>query len=240
MSETDCRQLGVFENVHNFIVAGSNDELTDEHWTSFERLLQESDDACRLYAQYVGVSVLLPSILSAISSEESPTSNVFSPERHEPVVHLGPTFLSTALHGTVGWFSSGWPVAYLIATVISGIALVIGALTPVSQPEQVAGQSSVPSRVDAEPKTELVGRITGMVDCKWMENPKPEIRNPKQIENQKSEIRNQKSVVSLGDEFALASGLMEITYDTGAKVILQGPMAYEVESRAAGICRLAS
>ena len=34
----------------------------------------------------------------------------------------------------------------------------------------------------------------------------------------------------LGDKFALASGLMEITYDTGAKVILQGPVTYEVES----------
>ena len=37
-------------------------------------------------------------------------------------------------------------------------------------------------------------------------------------------IRNPKSLVSLGDKFALASGLMEITYDTGAKVILQGPV----------------
>ena len=48
------------------------------------------------------------------------------------------------------------------------------------------------------------------------------------IRNQKSEIRN--LLVSLGDKFALASGLMEITYDTGAKVILQGPVTYEVES----------
>ena len=34
--------------------------------------------------------------------------------------------------------------------------------------------------------------------------------------------------------YALASGLMEITYDTGAKVILQGPVTYEVESAAGG------
>ena len=67
-----------------------------------------------------------------------------------------------------------------------------------------------------------------------MENLKSEIRNPKQIGNQKSEIRNQKSLVSLGDKFALSSGLMEITYDTGAKVILQGPVTYEVESAAGG------
>ena len=37
-------------------------------------------------------------------------------------------------------------------------------------------------------------------------------------------------VVSLGQKYELASGLMEITYDTGAKVILQGPVTYEVES----------
>ena len=48
------------------------------------------------------------------------------------------------------------------------------------------------------------------------------------------------SLVSLGDKFALRSGLMEITYDTGAKVILQGPVTYEVESAAAAISRSAS
>ena len=149
-----------------------------------------------------------------------------------------PGFLSNVAYGTVGYFSSGWPLAYLVATVISGIALVIGSLTPVSQPVQVARQPSVPSRLTVEPKMELVGRITGMVDCKWTENPKSEIRNPKQIANRKSEIRNQKSVVSLGDKFALASGLMEITYDTGARVILQGPVSYEVESAAGGFLSL--
>ena len=59
-----------------------------------------------------------------------------------------PTFLSTTLHGTVGYFSSGWPVAYLVATVIFGIGLLIGSLMHVSQPVQVARQSSSPSRVD--------------------------------------------------------------------------------------------
>ena len=38
------------------------------------------------------------------------------------------------------------------------------------------------------------------------------------------------SCVPLGRKYELASGLMEITYDTGAKVILQGPVTYEVES----------
>ena len=40
--------------------------------------------------------------------------------------------------------------------------------------------------------------------------------------------------MSLGRQFKLESGLMEITYDTGARVILQGPVTYEVESAAGG------
>ena len=43
-------------------------------------------------------------------------------------------FLATTFHGTVGYFSSGWPVAYLVATVIFGIGLLIGSVMPVFQP----------------------------------------------------------------------------------------------------------
>ena len=81
-----------------------------------------------------------------------------------------PGFLSTTLHGTVGYFSSGWPVAYLVATVIFGIGLVIGAVVHVSRYEEVANNSppmAAEQRLDVQPKAEVVGRITGMVNCKW-------------------------------------------------------------------------
>ena len=42
------------------------------------------------------------------------------------------------------------------------------------------------------------------------------------------------SLLHLNDTVALCSGLMEITYDTGAKVILQGPVTYKVDSAAGG------
>ena len=76
-------------------------------------------------------------------------------------------FLATTLHATVGYFSSGWPVAYLIATVIFGIGLLVGSLVHVSQPAQVARQS-VPLPSPLSPLPSMVGRITGMVDCKWV------------------------------------------------------------------------
>ena len=103
---------------------------------------------------------------------------------------------------SLGYFSEGMPLAYLLATVITGLGLLVGSLIHVSGPEQV---TLVP-KVVVEPG--FVGRITGMVDCKW----------------------NGGSRVSLGQKVDLASGLLEITYDTGAKVILQGPVTYSVES----------
>ena len=112
------------------------------------------------------------------------------------------------------------PLAYLLATVITGLGLLIGSLIHVSHPEQIARNSVTP--VVVEPKA-FVGRITGMVDCKWE-------KEGSGIRGQGVRIGNQKSLVVLGDKFSLASGLMEITYDSGAKVILQGPVTYEVDS----------
>ena len=137
-------------------------------------------------------------------------------------------FLSTILRTTRGYFPEGMPLAYLIATVVTGLGILIASHVYMSLPEQVARQSA-PLPSPLSPLPSMVGRITGLVDCRWAENPKSEIRNPKQIRNHKSEIINHKSFVALGDRFALSSGLMEITYDTGAKVILQGPVTYEVD-----------
>ena len=73
MSSDHCSQIDLLERIHKFVVVGASNELTDEHWADFERLLRENDDACRLYGQYVDVSVLLPAILSSMPNEDSPT-----------------------------------------------------------------------------------------------------------------------------------------------------------------------
>jgi hypothetical protein len=108
-------------------------------------------------------------------------------------------------HSTLTYFSDGMPLAYLGAAVITGLALLIMGLVHVSGPEEVAKHTVAPV---VEPKEDYVGRITGVAGTKWAEGPS----------------------VRLGQKFDLPSGLMEITYNTGAKVILQGPVTYEVES----------
>ena len=57
-----------------------------------------------------------PPIIQAVPSPESPIPST------APVFN----YLGSALHGAVGYCSSGWPVAYLVATVIFGIGLLIG------------------------------------------------------------------------------------------------------------------
>ena len=194
--------------------------ITAEGRDILEASLRASESARLFYAAYMDLHGRMlwrfrggrGDTIAAGTQQEGPVAVT------APVVPAKPSFFTLSgntLHGTLGYFSEGWPVAYLIATLICGVSLLIGSLMPVSQPVQVARQSSVPSRTVAEPKIEVVGRISGMVDCQWADP---------------STEASPDSDVSLGRKFSLASGLMEITYDTGAKVVLQGPVTYEVES----------
>jgi len=63
---------------------------------------------------------------------------------------------------------------------------------------------------------EHVGRITGTASCRW--------RDPQTAPTSPA--------VPVGGKFDLTSGLVEITYRSGARVILEGPCVYETDSRA--------
>jgi hypothetical protein len=89
----------------------------------------------------------------------------------------------------------------------------------------------------------VVGRIVDAVDCKWSRNGKvvsgqwsvvsESSHQPlatSHPSNPQSPIPNPQSLVALGDKFILASGLLEIAYDTGANVVLEGPCTFNVET----------
>jgi hypothetical protein len=212
-------QEALLERIHAFIVATESNELTEDHWTSFEHLLRESDDACRLYAKYMDMSAMLPSVLEPTGEFLLPDDSLS--EQREPVIPFAPTLVPATLHGPTEYFS-GWPVAYLIATVIFGIGAMIGSVVTISQvtqPTQVVQQLSPLRSSVVEAKVDLVGRITGMVDRQWADESTATVNGAR---------------VPLGRKYDLASGLMEITYDTGAKVILQGPVTYGIESANGG------
>jgi hypothetical protein len=222
MSGTRYSDVDLREAVHGFVMAGATGELTEQQWTDFERLLRESDDACRLYAQYVGISVLLPPILSSVPDEESSPSD--GPATMLEAVFVPPAaFLGSPWHGGVGDSLQTWLAAYMAAAVFLGLAILAGSLIHVSHPEQARTNLVSVSPVVRGAKAEPVGRVTGTFHCVWTDS--------------KGGFADG-DFVPLGGKFALTSGWLEISYDTGAKVILQGPCIYEVNSEASGFLSL--
>ncbi len=110
--------------------------------------------------------------------------------------------------------------SYMAATVIMGVGLLVFWAWKVSLHDEVATYPRAePSPVVRE--MEPVGRISGMADCRWADSQDAP-----------------SAAVPLGRKYELASGLVEITYQTGAKVILQGPCTYEIDSAAGGFLAL--
>lgn len=158
--------------------------------------------------------------VSRDSSVSSPIPSLILPEASQ----------NSSSHG-FGYFSSGWPVAYLIATLVTALGLFVCANTYIAPPLQIAGgvlpeteQYGMPP-LALNAGTPVVGRITGMVDCVLERSGQRAVGSGQEI---------LKSPIFLGERFNIRSGLLEISYDTGAKVILEGPVTYEVESAAGG------
>ena len=98
---------------------------------------------------------------------------------------------------------------------IFGLGLLIGSLIPVSHPEQIARQSVTPLYGTGRGRGQwsLVGRIAGHGRL-------PSSKRSKSRSRDRPETAPDSRL--LGDKFALVSGLMEITYDTGARSYYKG------------------
>ena len=203
------------------------DESASQHdFSELDAVLLADETSRRRYLKYCRIHATLEmemqahSALQRVRGRDDLDTAVLAPWESEvltaavPPVAPAPSspvfgFLSTTLHATIGYFPEGMPLAYLIATVVTGLGILAASLVYVSQPEQVV-RHPAPS-VAVEPHVNYVGRITGVVDCKCAGTAVDSSRVP------------------LGKKYELTAGLMEITYNTGAKVILQGPATYEVD-----------
>jgi hypothetical protein len=119
-----------------------------------------------------------------------------------------------------GFFPEGMLIGYSVASVVMALGLCFLAIIPVSNSRHATKDRTTPSapvRVAAE--TDYVARITGMDNCRWAD------AAAKTVEG---------ASVAKGRTYALVSGLLEITYFSGAKVLLQGPVTYEVDSAMGG------
>jgi hypothetical protein len=203
-------------------------QLSDEQANDLRLLLQNDSLARREYVRQAVTHGMLQWITGASENgsgnrvQENVSNDI---ENGNLTIHLRPSTPSLHLGDAVGndtfsYLATGWLMAYLVAAIVVGIGISIAAITNVSQPStavcHVDGSLQQHTPVVAPTN---VGRITGMADCVW--------RNPKTAMAQNARV-------SRGQKLAIASGLLEISYNTGARVILQGPVTFEVESNNGG------
>ncbi len=219
------------------IEAWLDDELSDGDAVALEAWLRADPANIETFVQASLLHRRLRDVLRVEAGVEGSASGVrvSGVANPKPVFSLPHSVLRTPYSSLSSLFSLNTPLgnvafSYTMSAVLVGIGLYIFSLMSASSPPNtiVNNNSAVPRNHAApnlpapEPKIVSVGRITGMTDCTW----------------KNTDFAPAHNHVALGAKYMLASGLMEITYHTGAKVILQGPCTYVAESAAGGYLSL--
>jgi len=205
-------------------------EMSDVEQARLADLLRDNPQAQQVYLDFCWTHALLRRELGVYGEVPfgaagfSPPSEVYgnSQLNGEPPF---PTLPTTHYPLPTSDFVGSWAFSYMVATVIVCVMLLGFWAYKITHYQHIAEAPSQSAPSEAMPEMVFVGRITGMVDVKWSDDlhylPPPDFAH-----------------VPLGRKYELVSGLMQITYDSGAKVILQGPCTYEVESTAGGYLSL--
>lgn len=218
-----ARQIDELRSLLGQLAAGQLSPLEVER---LNQLLANNAQAQQMFADYAMLDACLEMVWTSGEGQET---RACSPSESEPTGAVLPVLTegSPLSHAPLSMF---YPVgsfvsSYVAAALIVGIALLIGWAYQLSiprpdRPEAAqAGPRPGPTDIRPKPETVFVGRVTDMTKCEWVDPKTGTLAG---------------AYVPLGRTFALVSGLMEVTYDTGAKVILQGPCTYQVESRTGG------
>ncbi len=254
MTQSQQPSSELFARIHGYLSAQESGQASPQDDEAFETLICENQDACDLYIRYLMATVDLRAWAAQeeaageegsgrVASGQWPVASESSIASRNPEIpksqipnlpSLAPNLQSPAcivlddspypspLASLPFYISHPFVFSNLFALLVIGLGALAAWFYQIDIPQQVAQTDrqnvSLHNNAEAE-KFEIVGRVTGMVDVKWADI------------NTSTEHGNN---VPLGRKYALSFGLMEITYDTGAKVILQGPCTYKVDSRAGG------
>jgi len=188
--------------------------ITPEGLARLETILHRGEAARVSYAIYMRMNAWLLRRFRSRAADPHRGPGAGTPQSGNPAPVLG--FLGSAVHGIAEFLSRPIPLSYLIASLFLGSLLALFAVWMVP---------SVFDRVTPGPprQTEVfVAQLTGSVAAEWA-SPGPEYRPGHQL--------------PVGKRLELSSGLVEITYHTGATVVLEGPSTYEIDSANGGFLR---
>jgi hypothetical protein len=213
----DCR-----DELRELMAAMNEGELSPAQEARIEQLVVADVAARRFYIESMFLFGKLQRIYAKAADEPSTVDELdtfpSASSSIPPIILddiLGPQPSLVARYAPIG----GVLFSYLVAVPIVALGLLIGWMCKAPRLVELADGANRPATAAAQPDIVCVGRITGMVDCQWTD-PKAEVY--------------QFAAVPLGWKYELAAGFLEITYVTGAKVILEGPCTYEVDSADSG------
>lgn len=189
--------------LRSLVEAVCNGTATTEQFERLNVLLAADEEAALFYATYVRMHGLL---LWRYRDE------IIVPESRPFPAPAPSEILPPAYWAYPGWQATeeaGLPLGRF-ALLVSVLLVLVG-LT-VAFPW---GRWKAATPVAAHGELPGVGYITGMTSCQWTQGtPRAGFYDR----------------VTIGQTFQLDAGLLEITYDTGFKAILQGPVTYEITS----------
>ena len=236
--------------MESLLAAAVDGRLTESDRAKLGQMLEESDNARDFYVEQVMLHAVLRwvhasplGIQTASDAGEIDLCGMLNPDQWMDAGQgttsdfpLGrtaapatapafPPLLTTSPSSQFGLSApmGGFVFSYVLAAMIVGVGMLVGWAWQVSNLPAPSIAKDHPQPLPTSPVIDqepvFVGRITAMADCKW---PNPRLA-PVGFDR-----------VALDCRYELASGLMEITYDSGAKVILQGPCSYRVDSATGG------
>jgi hypothetical protein len=230
-----CENRDAIGELRELLAALREDVITDAQAERLTELLRSDREARQTYIRYMAIAAQLhggrADSAAPLGKQREAIEGLQCLVGELPTVAAS---LPVGVEAFGGYPSAlapwgGLALSYAAAAVIVGIGLLIGWAWQVSTPQfdrpEFAGKpvrpidAPIPSRLEKV----AVGRITGMVDCHWADPREAPIGFDR---------------IAAGRRYVLVSGLMEITYDTGARVILQGPCDYAVDSKSGGYLSL--
>ena len=215
-----------FEHVWPLIEAACLGTISDRQARELQEALRGNVELQRVYLEYCRMHAELRCLLRAAPTNHVVMEAIVSGDECARADYSPPLSVSSRLES--GWQgATGWlvdrplAVGYLVATACFFVAAIVGSVIYVAHGD---GALSVASRdaempIAAREKLEYVGKITGLANCRWAEQ---SVEAPRG------------ALIPLGKKLHLDAGLVEITYSTGARVILEGPCKYEVDSATGG------
>ena len=182
-----------------------------------EQMLLDSPEARDAFWRFVGLHSRIRD-----DFQSRPGRSVAVDATPSIVLHIDADRPNGVWPSAVSWLTQTGPISYMVATLVLCAMLLSAWAYQITHNDQLADDRSFDARLDESTEAIYVGRVAGMKDCRWVNDSFGTMVG---------------ASVTLGREYELTSGLLEIAYASGAKVILEGPCRYTADSHAGGFLK---